>query len=321
MFKEITECRACGSKDLQMVVDLGPQMVVDFVERRESVREAPVPLQLSFCKNCKLVQLMHEVNRDRLYKKFWYKSGINEQMRQALRDVANKALTLTDVNFADHILDIGCNDGTLLELFDHRYFRVGVDPCRELVHEANHTGRLDVGVVGYFGLNPGILRFAPYKIITAIAMFYDVPNPEVFLQHCKQVLHADGTIVIQMNYLKMMLEEMSFDNICHEHLMYYSLMSLEPIIQRAGLEISGAETNDVNGGSLRLYLTHAGKGFSGYRTTAAYRVSLHAQALQLLKQECMMELDKPEAYLEYAGRIAMTMEALRLALAKREARR
>jgi len=99
-----------------------------------------------------------------------------------------------------------------------------------------------------------IKTWKPAKIVTAIAMFYDIDDPHAFLQDVANVLADDGVFIIQMNYLISMVRNLAFDNISHEHLCYYSIRDMKRLCEAAGLHIEDAELNDVNGGSIRLYI-------------------------------------------------------------------
>ena len=263
MYQELKHCLICNG-ELTQVFDLGQQFVIDFVkERDESLLK--VPLILMRCNSCSFIQLKYRVNPDRLYKKFWYRSGINEQMREELCTIARKAVATIEMEPGDKVLDIGCNDGTLLGWYDKRTTTFGIDPCAELVDEGIKEGRLDVGIGDYFS-EDAIKEYSrtlgvdmpKFKIITAIAMFYDVSDPVRFLKDCKKVLHDEGVLVIQMNYLVKMLEDTAFDNICAEHLAYYSVTTLSTAIEKAGLDLQGIEQSPCNGGSIRAYITHKG---------------------------------------------------------------
>lgn len=311
MYTRIDACRSCQGR-LEPAFSLGNQYVVDFVKQRSNNLQAP--LELVFCPECKLLQLRHSVNQDRLFRKFWYRSGINESMRDALRDVVNSAATLANLEPKDNVLDIGSNDGTLLSLYGSQYRTVGVDPCKELVEEAIQNQRQDVGISGYFKRDT-VKKFGPYKVITAIAMFYDLEDPVQFLNDCKAVLHQDGVLIVQMNYLKLMLENMAFDNISHEHLAYYSLMSMQHLVRRCNLDIAGCELNQVNGGSIRLYIVHSGSALTGYRSSTNTRVRLSLEVDRLMREEIDMKLDTLEPYKRFQSNMNLIGEVLRDRLA------
>lgn len=249
MITETKNCRGCGESlaSASLVVNLGSQYVVDFVkEADENLLQAP--LVVVRCSKCDLVQLKHKVEQDRLFTKFWYRSGINESMRDALLAVVMRASEAVELEEGDKVLDIGCNDGTLLGCYAPKYKTVGIDPCKDLVLNGQKEHRIDVPIVGFFSKD-AVKDFAPFKIITAVAMFYDLDNPLQFLEDCREVLDPNGVLVIQMNYLRTMIANCAFDNISHEHLTYYCLHTLLSLVEKAGLEIVVVQTNDVNGGS------------------------------------------------------------------------
>lgn len=296
-------CIACGGSEFQSVIDLGDQYVVDFVKNPE-LPALKAPLHLQKCVDCHLVQLKDRVSPDRLYRTFWYRSGINESMRQALRDVVRSLKTESQ----EKVLDIGCNDGTLLAFYPKGTVKVGIDPCRELLDEGLSEKRIDIGIVGYFS-KKAIEQYGPYKAITAISMFYDVDNPQQFLEDCRDVLAPEGTLVIQMNYLKTMLEDLAFDNICHEHLAYYSMTAMKSLIEKAGLECQGAMLNSVNGGSLRVYITHPGGLLN--KLPIGKQVELHAMMHSLLISEANMKLDTDIPYKRFRDQVQYHCQLLR----------
>jgi NDP-4-keto-2,6-dideoxyhexose 3-C-methyltransferase len=306
MFREVKNCRMCGNESLKAIFSLGSQFVVDFIRSQdESLLKAP--LKLARCETCGLVQLQHSVDRNRLYKKFWYKSNVTASMRDALQGIVQKATDVAYVAEGETVLDIGANDGTLLGWYNGTIKTVGIDPCGELIEEGMRKQRMDVGIKDFFSLE-AVKPFGPYKVITAVAMFYDLEDPVGFLKDCAQVLKSDGVIIVQMNYLGTMLSNFAVDNICAEHLTYFSMHTMKDCADRAGLEIAGAETNDVNGGSFRVYLTHKNSGL--YGVSAGDQVTLFARALSLLHEEKFLGLGKPETYAKFGDAVKDKFEAL-----------
>lgn len=307
MYSEIKKCRLCGSEDVKDVLDLGTQYVVDFVpDVNEQMPKAP--LVLARCATCGLVQLRHSVKKELLYTKFWYRSSINEQMRNALRDVVNTAQQVAYVGAEDAVLDIGSNDGLLLGWYPGAVKTVGVDPCASLVEEGLKLNRMDVGIKSYFS-REAVEQFGPYKIITAIAMFYDVEDPVQFLKDCKAVLKKDGVLIIQMNYLPAMLENCAVDNIEHEHLTYFSMHTMKTCAEKAGLEVVGAQTNDVNGGSFRVYLTHKDSGLYGISNTK--QVELFMASMNLMHKEQKAGMENLDIYAEFGRNVQARCNALK----------
>jgi len=280
MIKEIKSCRLCGGPYFEDIINLGNQYVVDFVETEDNLLSAP--LRLVRCVDCSLVQLKHSVSANRLFNKFWYKSGISETMRKALHDIVVNASNMVDLDNGDRVLDIGSNDGTLLAMYPHTIFKVGVEPCHELAKESIEKKRA-LAVFPKFFTKDILLGLDKFKIITAIAMFYDVEDPVKFLRDCRRALADDGVIVIQMNYLYTMLDNTTIDNISHEHLTYWTLTTLKKAAAEAVLEIQSVEVNDVNGGSFRVYLKRKGAKLKGLQGNASHQKEM--EVIKMLKRE------------------------------------
>lgn len=255
-YTERKVCRGCQANlPAENLVDLGAQTIVDFLANGEEGRGA-APLELVQCKTCALLQLRHTVKPDTLYRTFWYRSGINEQMRRALKDVVDAALMRVFLKPGDVVCDIGSNDGTMLAMYPEDIRKVGFEPAEQLAEESMKLIRKNVQIVDdYFGRLKAqdASHGKKYKVVTAIAMFYDLDHPLEFLRDVAAILHDEGIFIVQMNYLGLMIRNMAFDNIGHEHLCYYSLTSLMPLFKQAGLAIVDVEINDVNGGSFRVY--------------------------------------------------------------------
>ena len=181
-------------------------------------------------------------------------------MREALADVAAKAYQVAGPATGDIVIDTGCNDGTLLRSYPRTGLRlVGFEPAENLLEDARKGTYWifnDFFKAEIFGEKFG---YEKAKIITSVAMFYDLEDPNGFVTDIVKCLTPDGVWVVQQNYLATMLEKNGFDNIGHEHLEYYSLSTMEKLLGKHGLDIFDVETNDVNGGSFRTYVCHTGK--------------------------------------------------------------
>ena len=264
-----TTCRVCDSSDLAPVMDLGDQCIAGAFRTPGVGRldEPRLPLQLVRCDaeaangNCGLVQLRHTVPGELLYHSYWYRSGINRTMTDNLHEIARSAVELVGgLRPGDLVLDVGCNDGTLLDgyagLADDVTL-VGMDPS-DVTRYAVAKG---YEVVNDFFSHRSLDERYPgrtARIITSIAMFYDLERPTAFVADIARSLAPDGIWVSEFSYMPTMLEMNSFDTICHEHLEYYSFSVIERVLATAGLEVVRAELNDVNGGSIRLFAGHAG---------------------------------------------------------------
>lgn len=298
--KTRTTCRVCEGS-LEPILSLGEHYVSNFLSPGEP-DGMKAPLELVLCRRCHLLQLKHTVPGEAMYRNYWYRSGTNKSMRDALADISNKAELLIHLGEGDAVLDIGCNDGTLLASYKTGgIYKIGADPAENLAALSRKV--VDKVIIDFFGAeafwrDPDLKERRP-KIVTSIAMFYDLEDPKKFVSDIKAVMHPDGLWVVQMSYLPLMLKQTAFDNICHEHLEYYSLQSLEYLLGLHGFEIVDVELNDVNGGSLRAYIRNHNAdekcfGDETYRSLAAERVRT------LREQEIKMGLDDKSVYTEFA---------------------
>jgi NDP-4-keto-2,6-dideoxyhexose 3-C-methyltransferase len=294
-YRLISNCRICGSKELTTVVKLGNQYVVDFVNSPAFVKKPIAPLELLMCESCTTVQLSASVNPDLMYKEFWYRSGISESMRASLQDIVNSSLLRAKLRTGDAVLDIGCNDGTMLKMYPKGVIRIGVDPSNVLADGVTKNN-LDLAINDYFNVKSaseiiGVLNRS-VKVITSVAMFYDLDNPVPFLKAVKMVMDEDSVFIIQMNYLMDMLRSNAFDNISHEHVVYYSLTSLQKLLHMNGLTVVDVERNATNGGSFRVYVKRIP---TQQPQTAAVD--------ELLEEEAMFEITNKKRYEEFSNRV------------------
>jgi SAM-dependent methyltransferase len=237
-----------------------------------------------------------------MYQNYWYRSGTNETMRKALADIATKSELLIHLKENDSVLDIGCNDGTLLAAYNNGYiYKIGFDPAENLaIYSRRIADRL---IVGYFesdaySRDPELAGRRP-RIVTSIAMFYDLEDPNRFVRDVKAVMHPDGLWIVQMSYLPLMLKTNEIGNICHEHLEYYSLQSFEYLLGRHDFEVVDVELNDINGGSIRAYIRNRSADTSDF-ADSTYRELAAERVRALREQENLMGLDNIQTYKEFA---------------------
>jgi hypothetical protein len=295
-------CRVCGSRKLIPILSLGEQYAVGFLDSAEETAGTG-PLALVLCNikdgGCGLLQLQHTFDHDLLYRKYWYKSGISTTMVKALGDIVKAAEEIASPAAGDLVVDIGANDGTLLRQYQPSgIHKVGFEPSNlwELARQDNATIIHD-----YFNAAAFRKSFPnrKAKVITSISMFYDLEDPNSFVTDIAACLDDHGLWIIQMNYLGLMLDEHTYDNISHEHLEYYSLLSLENLLRRHGFEIFDLELNDVNGGSFRLYIRKA-----GIKTNLKLRPGAAQRVKDLRDQELRRGYDDRYVYANYAKKIA-----------------
>ena len=255
-FRKIKKCRICENKKLKDIIDLNSQHIQGSFIKKNYPKPylKKIPLKLTLCPKCSLVQLLHTTNKKILYKNYWYESGINSTMRKHLQELAREASKLVKGNKIN-VLDIGCNDGTLLNFFSKNFRKFGIDPS-QIVKKINEK-KITV-INDFFPIKKKSNKISKIKfnIITSIAMFYDLDNPNLFVEEIKKYLDNKGIWIFEMSYLIDMLKLNSFDTICHEHLEYYSLTSLKYLMDKNDLKIFKVSKNNINGGSIRCYVTH-----------------------------------------------------------------
>ena len=260
MYKEITCCRACHSQELINVLTLGNLAVSDFIDIPNSDSGIKAPLELVLCNpkanGCGLLQLRHTVSNEAMYRNYWYRSGINQTMINELEDISRSATDIADLHVGDFVIDIGANDGTLLRGYRVQGLNtIGFEPARNL-YDYGKVGTTKI-INDFFNNAAWFNNFAEQKakVITAIGMFYDLDDPNTFLEDVCKCLDDQGIFIIQMMYMPFALERNAFDGICHEHLEYYTMKSLENLLHRHGLEIFDVQMREeINEGSVRFYI-------------------------------------------------------------------
>lgn len=244
----IKYCRSCGSEDLIERLNLGKLAIIKFKHSEEEPDEK-APLTLLQCQKCTLVQLSETVNRDKVFREYYYKSGINQTMRDELLDIVTDGIYHARPEPGDWVLDIGSNDGTLLGYYPRNVHTLGFEPSNLASHQYSIT------IPNFFSAEAA-KKFAPkFKIVTAIAMFYSVEDPNKFLQDVKEILAEDGVFILQVNDIENILTELNIGDICHEHVFYFSLLSLNKLLTDNKLYVKSWSHNGTNGGSIRLVVT------------------------------------------------------------------
>ena len=314
-------CRLCGSRALTPVVSLGDQYIGGAFAKPDCTPpvQRRIPLDLVRCDPaldqdaCGLVQMRHSVPPRVLYASYWYRSGVNQTMRDHLAGIAHTAEEIAGLKAGDLVLDIGCNDGTLLKSYRTAGIkRLGIDPSNVVAH-ARAAG---LQVVNDFFSASALRSVYPEqkpKVITSIAMFYDLENPHAFVADIKDSLDEAGVWVVELSYLPSMLEINSFDTICHEHLEYYSLAPTERLLAEHGLEVIDVTLNGSNGGSFRVAAGHAGK----IKPSDAARERV--QQLRLREFEQAYDTDAP--YALFRKNIAKIRNDIRAFLKKAKAQK
>ena len=252
-YKTIDRCRVCDSTHLDSLFSLGNIHISTFVDNPEtSIGKAP--LELVGCSDCTLVQLRDTAPQELMYSgNYWYESGLNKVIRDNLEETVKIASEMVGLKKGDIVLDIGANDGTLLEFYKNNTTRVGCEPAKNLQNKLREKTDFVIEDFWNYSLFANNFGNKKAKIITAMGMFYDMDNPGQFIKDSARALDKEGIFIAQLMTAKQMIEKNDVGNICHEHLEYYSYESLKHLFDRNGLEIFKIEENDINGGSYRLF--------------------------------------------------------------------
>ncbi len=290
---KISKCRLCLSKKLLKIYSFGNFFVSNFVLKKNINKGIEAPLNLIYCKNCKLLQLQHSAPQEIMYKKFyWYRSGITNTMKDALKDIFLATKKMSILNKGDTILDIGANDGTLLRYFKkEKYITIGCEPAKNLTKFLRRNCDY---VLGNFWNSKDLKKILinnkikKPKLITAIGMFYDLEDPSKFIADTAEVLEDDGVFIAQLMCLESMLKKNDLGNICHEHLEYYSYDSLKYLFEKNGLKIFKMEENDINGGSYRIFCKkNISRSIVYKEKTNLFRIKKFIQRVESNKKKCL----------------------------------
>lgn len=260
MYKEISKCRVCSNTKLKTVINLGAQKLTGvFPLPGEFVDDGP--LELVKCEGesgCGLVQLRHSCDTSQMYGlNYGYRSGLNQSMVEHLSNITSYIKRMVTFDTGDIVLDIGSNDGTLLGTYcfdeNKNIHLCGMDPTAVKFKQYYKSG-IEV-IEDFFSANNFVSRFGTEKkakVITSIAMFYDLEDPIAFAKQVEQCLDENGIWVFEQSYMPFMIQARSFDTICQEHLEYYSMKQIQWILDEAELKIIDVDFNNVNGGSFRI---------------------------------------------------------------------
>jgi SAM-dependent methyltransferase len=297
---------------------LGDLHLSDFLAEGEEPRCEPVNLDLEWDEALGCARLKQAADSEFMYGRYWYRSGTNQTMKDELAGIVSSAIHIKGKQNIHLWLDIACNDGTLLSNVPKNIYRIGIDPADEtFTNEAKQHS--DKVVRDYFSVKAYPAGTPKADIITCIAMFYDLDDPRPFLTDAYSVLNDDGVFILQMSYTPLMLAQTAFDNICHEHIYYYSLESITKLFNSCGFQIMDCQLNDVNGGSFRIYAMKdvANKtkfGTQPYRDVCKFRVD------SVMAHEKETQVNTPEVWNQFFVKIeklkAETLEFLQNA--KRE---
>jgi len=308
----IKVCRVCGSANLQLAIDLGFQpWGNNFLKKEDVGKESFYPLRVVFCMNCSTSQLDYTVPKETMFADHTYLSGITKTLDQHFKSIVEE---IDDNFFKDvskkSVLDIGSNDGTQLKHFKEAgYEVVGVESAKIPAKIANNAGITTIH--DFFNLESAKKINKKFNVINASGVFFHLEELHSVCDGIKEVLADDGIFVVQFLYMKRIMENLSFDQIYHEHLLYYNLKNIEILLKSHGLSLFDAHISSIHGGSMIAFATHKGKRNPSQRLK------------KLITEEINNDSNEFSTYLEFAENIKKMKEKniQYLAKAKKEEKR
>ena len=285
---KITKCRNCKKRKLAKLFSLGNlSFTGKFAKKNKKIKKAP--LDLIMCSNCYLVQLAHNYNLKYLYgPDYGYRTGMNETMRNHVLRVTKILSKKTNLSVNDIVLDIASNDGTLLKNYKGNVITFGIDP---LVNKyINNYKKINYKVSDFFSLKKILKKTnQKFKIITSLAIFYDLEDPNKFLREVETILDDNGILLIEIADLLSMIKYNMFDAICHEHLAYYTSKIIMEMSEKNNLRIFDIKLNNINGGSTQYYIC---KKKANYKYNSTY-------IKKILNNESKFRLYKKSTYSKF----------------------
>lgn len=294
MYKEISACRISGSTNLISVLSLGEQYLTGVFPKRTDEKITKGPLDLVWCPDSGLLQMKQSYSLDEMYgDNYGYRSGLNSSMVFHLKNKIKTLERMVVLNDNDLVIDIGSNDATSLKAYSGKHQKVGIDPTGGKFAEY-YTDELKL-IPDFFSAGKYKEQFGEKKakIITSIAMFYDLESPMAFVKDIESVLADDGIWHFEQSYMPSMLRTNSYDTICHEHLEFYSFKVVKNLLERCDMSVIDVQMNAVNGGSFAV--TACKKGASYKKNNAIIN--------WMLQQENDLGLDTPKPYRDFEDRV------------------
>jgi len=286
------QCRVCDSTNLELAIDLGSQPWCNHFLKPEEVGQEPYyPLRVLYCHDCATVQLDYTVKKEVMFGDHTYLSGVTKSLSQHFKNVAEEIDETFFKNTVDKsVLDIGSNDGTQLKHFQALGYDVlGVESSIKTAKIANDAGVPTLNE--FFNLEIVKKLDRQFHVINAAGVFFHLEELHSVTEGIKAALREDGVFVVQFLYMKRIVENLAFDQIYHEHLLYYNLKTIEVLLNRHGLSMFDAYLSPIHGGSIIGFVTHKGTKEPSDRLTA------------MRQAEVTEKSNEFATYLEFAKRI------------------
>jgi hypothetical protein len=294
-YKKLMNCRVCNSDIFENILSLGHQTLTGVFPKDVDTEITSGPLDLVWCRKCGLLQLGHSYDLTEMYgDNYGYRSGLNKSMVSHLSNKMHVLESFVNLKAGDVVLDIGSNDATSLKAYKTEKIRkIGIDPTGNKFKEY-YTENIKLLVDFFTSANYRKIESQKAKIVTSIAMFYDLESPINFAKDVESILDDDGIWHFEQSYMPSMLRMNSYDTICHEHLEFYSLSVIKYILEKADLKIIDVVMNAVNGGSFAVTACK-----SGNNSLLSNRIVVD----WLLTQETRMGIDSYAPYKDFEEKV------------------
>jgi hypothetical protein len=255
---ELTKCRICKGTRLEKVLDLGFQELTGVFPKNAEQVVTMGKLDLVWCSSCGLLQMNHNYPLSEMYgDNYGYRSGLNQSMVDHLTNKIHMLERLAKVQPGDMVVDIGSNDCTSLKAYTVPCIRIGIDPTGGKFSQ--YYPKSIYLLADFFSAEKFKKEFGVHKrakVITSIAMFYDLEDPNVFVQDVREILAPDGIWHLEQSYMPAMLRQLAYDTVCHEHLEYYSFEVIRDLMEKNRMRVIDVQTNSINGGSFAVTVCH-----------------------------------------------------------------
>ena len=292
IFSQIKKCRISDDKKLINLCNFGDITLTGVFPKDKKTKLKKTPLQVVFSNKSKLLQLKHNYNLNNLFGyNYGYRSSLNSSMKNHLYEKYTDLSKKIKLKKNDNILDIGSNDGTFLNFFSKKNFLLGMDPS---INKFKKYYKKNIKTLNNFFskkiINKNFNYQKKFNLIASFAIFYDIENPNSFCKDIYDLLDDNGIWILEMSYLPLMLKNLTYDQICHEHVTYYNLTVFNKIIKKNNLKLIDINLNEINGGSIEIICS---------RKTSIYKTN-KKKILKILNDEKKINL---QSYKNFNNRI------------------
>lgn len=305
-------CRSCGSPELEIVLSLGQTPLANSLLTKAQLKdpEPTYPLDLAFCPACSLLQITETVPPETLFRDYLYFSSFSDTMLKHAEDLAEELIKSRDLNAQSLVVEVASNDGYLLQFYQRRGIPVlGIEPALNVARVAIEEKQIPT-ITEFFGAELAAQLAAKGQradVVHAHNVLAHVANLNGFVQGFETLLKPGGVAVVEVPYVKDLLDRCEFDTIYHEHLCYYSLTALDRLARRHGLQAQDVRRVPIHGGSLRVEF---GRINHPPRPSPA-RGEGESRVNQMLQEEKSWGVDNVELYRKFAQRVAGVRRELR----------